>query len=352
MQHPMRPRRSVRRRDLRMPTGQHRAPSEQSVDDVQSAFTDRRCRERFACAGAGHALAFFFIQSCSTTDARSGRDRLSSVLAAARRRVHGRFSRAAVPRATIRRYRSPSRCRQLRRRARRGRVGAWHARHGVSAARSRQRAPATERTEVRVVFDADRLILGVICTTPNPTACSAIRCSAISRSRPTIASCGRSTPFSTAAPATSSRSIRPAPWATAWSIRRRIRVRQDFGVASTGRGTASGSRACGGSTTGWTAEVEIPFARSISIRPPTAWGINFQRTVRRKNEDSLWTGHARNQGLATHDERRTARGTRDLSQGLGLDVKPYVGRQRVGRAGTRPTGHARPATSAWTSSTT
>ena len=27
------------------------------------------------------------------------------------------------------------------------------------------------------------------------------------------------------------------------------------------------------------------------------WGINFQRTVRRKNEDSIWMGWGRNQGL-------------------------------------------------------
>ena len=38
-------------------------------------------------------------------------------------------------------------------------------------------------------------------------------------------------------------------------------------------------------------------ARSTSIRTPTRWGINFQRTVRRKNEESLWTGWPRNQGL-------------------------------------------------------
>ena len=48
---------------------------------------------------------------------------------------------------------------------------------------------------------------------------------------------------------------------------------------------------------GWTLEVVIPF-RTLNFDPNApAWGINFQRTVRRKNEESLWTGHERNQGL-------------------------------------------------------
>ena len=45
-------------------------------------------------------------------------------------------------------------------------------------------------------------------------------------------------------------------------------------------------------------------ARSTSIPNSDTWGINFQRTVRRKNEDSIWMGWARNQGLRRHDERR------------------------------------------------
>jgi hypothetical protein len=48
---------------------------------------------------------------------------------------------------------------------------------------------------------------------------------------------------------------------------------------------------------GWTAEVAIPF-RTLSFDPnQQAWGANFQRTVRRKNEESLWAGWDRNQGF-------------------------------------------------------
>ncbi len=75
---------------------------------------------------------------------------------------------------------------------------------------------------------------------------------------------------------------------------------------------------------GWTLEVEIPF-RTLNFDPTAeAWGINFQRTVRRKNEESLWTGWARNQGLNRLSSAGLLTGLHDISQGHGLDVKPYL----------------------------
>ena len=41
---------------------------------------------------------------------------------------------------------------------------------------------------------------------------------------------------------------------------------------------------------GWTVEAEIPF-RTLNFDPGSEeWGANFQRTVRRKNEDDFWSG--------------------------------------------------------------
>jgi hypothetical protein len=75
---------------------------------------------------------------------------------------------------------------------------------------------------------------------------------------------------------------------------------------------------------GWTIEIEIPF-RTLSFDPNApAWGINFQRTIRRKNEENLWTGHERNQGLRRMTNAGLLLGIRDVSQGRGLDVKPYA----------------------------
>jgi hypothetical protein len=74
---------------------------------------------------------------------------------------------------------------------------------------------------------------------------------------------------------------------------------------------------------GWTIEIEIPF-RTLNFNPTSdTWGINFQRTVRRKNEDSIWTGWARNEGLRRMTNAGLVHGIRDVTQGHGLDIKPY-----------------------------
>lgn len=75
---------------------------------------------------------------------------------------------------------------------------------------------------------------------------------------------------------------------------------------------------------GWSAEIRIPF-RTLNFDPRRdEWGINFQRTVRRRNEESLWSGYSRNQGLSRPEHAGRLRGLDGLSQGIGLEVKPYT----------------------------
>jgi len=75
---------------------------------------------------------------------------------------------------------------------------------------------------------------------------------------------------------------------------------------------------------GWTIEIVIPF-RTLNFDPNApAWGINFQRTVRRKSEETLWSGHQRNQGLRRMSNAGLLVGISGVSQGVGLDVRPYA----------------------------
>lgn len=75
---------------------------------------------------------------------------------------------------------------------------------------------------------------------------------------------------------------------------------------------------------GWLAEIRIPF-RTINFDPSReTWGINFQRTIRRKNEETLWSGYGRNQGLSLPVHAGRLVGIRDVSQGVGLEAKPYA----------------------------
>ena len=92
---------------------------------------------------------------------------------------------------------------------------------------------------------------------------------------------------------------------------------------------------------GWTAEIDIPF-RTLNLNPNTdQWGVNFQRTVRRKNEESLWTGWQRTEGLLRMSNAGRLTGIGKVSQGLGLEMKPYG----VAGVGNAP-GRGDPATTA------
>jgi hypothetical protein len=88
---------------------------------------------------------------------------------------------------------------------------------------------------------------------------------------------------------------------------------------------------------GWTIEIVIPF-RTLNFDPANdTWGINFQRTVRRKNEDSIWMGWGRNQGLGRMTNAGRVSGINEVSQGHGLDIKPY-GIFTADRSPSRPGG--------------
>ena len=73
---------------------------------------------------------------------------------------------------------------------------------------------------------------------------------------------------------------------------------------------------------GWSAEIRIPF-RTLDFDPRLdTWGVNFQRTIRRKNEELLWRGHRRNQGLTRPVHAGRLAGLQGMSQGLGLEARP------------------------------
>ena len=75
---------------------------------------------------------------------------------------------------------------------------------------------------------------------------------------------------------------------------------------------------------GWSAEIRIPFS-TLNFDPQRdTWGINFQRTIRRKSEEILWSGWRRNESLFRPASAGELRGLERINQGLGVEVKPYV----------------------------
>jgi hypothetical protein len=184
-------------------------------------------------------------------------------------------------------------------------------------------SPATERTEVRLVRDTDRLVLGVVLYDSEPQAVLGNQMQrdqsfeADDRFAWTMDTFlnGRTAYFFEINPsgAMGDGLVDPA-------------IDPDFGESVginrswDGIWLARVRRI----PEGWSAEVEIPLKTINFDRDSDTWGVNFQRTIRRKNEETLWTGFARNQGLTRMSTSGRLDGVAGMSQGVGLDIKPYV----------------------------
>jgi hypothetical protein len=76
---------------------------------------------------------------------------------------------------------------------------------------------------------------------------------------------------------------------------------------------------------GWSAEFAIPFKTlRTSEENGTAWGLDLERVIRRKNESSSWNNYRRGFQLANLSQAGHLTGITDIESGLRLRVKPYV----------------------------
>ncbi len=76
---------------------------------------------------------------------------------------------------------------------------------------------------------------------------------------------------------------------------------------------------------GWFAELQIPFSTlKFHNQETQVWGINFERNIRRKNEQVLWQGWSRDYELEMVSHAGTLTGLEGISGGHLLEFKPYV----------------------------
>lgn len=76
---------------------------------------------------------------------------------------------------------------------------------------------------------------------------------------------------------------------------------------------------------GWTATVAIPFPTLNFMRSrDVVWGLNFKRFVRRKNEEDLWSGWRRTFGAAKISQAGELHGINEIGSGRLFIIKPYV----------------------------
>jgi hypothetical protein len=77
--------------------------------------------------------------------------------------------------------------------------------------------------------------------------------------------------------------------------------------------------------TGWYAEIRIPFRTLKFTRDASQdWGINFQRRLRRLNENSYWSPIQRIYQLSRVSMAGTVEGLQGLRPGNNLRIKPYA----------------------------
>jgi hypothetical protein len=76
---------------------------------------------------------------------------------------------------------------------------------------------------------------------------------------------------------------------------------------------------------GWYAEMRIPF-RTLKFSPATqqTWGVNFQRRLRRLNENSHWSPIQRIHNLSRVSMAGTIEGLQGIQPGNNFRIKPYV----------------------------
>ena len=194
--------------------------------------------------------------------------------------------------------------------------------------------PATEATEVRVLYDEHRIVIGVTCFDSEPRR-------VMGNQMQRDSSLGADDRFMVAIDTYSD-------GRSGYYFEINPSGAMGDGLVQPGTGTGSSTGTGGGgvnrswdgiwnarverSDMGWTAEIEIPF-HTINFSPnASSWGINFQRSIRRKTEETLWSGWARNQGLTYMPAAGRLQGLEGLRQGLGLDLLPYV----VGNSSAAP----------------
>jgi hypothetical protein len=76
--------------------------------------------------------------------------------------------------------------------------------------------------------------------------------------------------------------------------------------------------------TGWIVEIAIPLTTLRFTEGAGTWGLNFARIIRRKNEENLWTSWQRSFGLERVSQAGELIGVEEIKRRRLLQVKPYA----------------------------
>ncbi len=196
---------------------------------------------------------------------------------------------------------------------------AWQSAQPINTLRQREPdegAPASERTEVRVLYSHSQLYVGVTCFDSDPDAIVASR---FDRDANLDADDRLTLLFDT---------FHDRRNAFVFQVNA-VGARFDQIISDEGQDLNPDWNGIWYAKTqivdnGWTAEFAIPF-QTLSFAPDrTVWGFNIQRILKRNNEEVVWSGYRQNLDFFRISEAGTLTGLHDIHQGIGLDVSPFV----------------------------
>ncbi len=189
----------------------------------------------------------------------------------------------------------------------------------------REGEPATEETEVRILFDEQALYFGIVCRDRTPAA---IVSTQLTRDADLEVDDRvlvvldpffnqRSGFFFEVNPAgaradgqiANNDEHRSYDWDGIWDAAARI------------------------TPEGWVAEIMIPF-KTLRFKPgQTVWGLNIERHIKRRNENDRWASPRRDIWITNLAAAGRLEGLTDVRQGRGLDIRPFVSGGHENREG-------------------
>ena len=200
-------------------------------------------------------------------------------------------------------------------------------------------APATERTEVRILYDAEHIYIGVRAFDSNPDGVIATE---MRRDSPQLLEEDNfQIILDTFRDSRSGYMFVTNPL----GAKLEQQVFEEGGGNLRGGSAANINRDWNGvwdaaarrDAQGWAAEIVIPM---VTVRSPDAdvqtWGVNFMRNIRRKNEQVYWAPIPKPYGITRVSQAGTLTGMTEVTRGLDLRLKPFLiaggRRDRLGRS--------------------
>ena len=180
-----------------------------------------------------------------------------------------------------------------------------------------ENAPATERTEVAVVFNAKEIYIGVWCFDSQPDQI-------VAQKMKWDFDYGTDDNFEVVIDTYGDKR-------NAYFFAVNANASQaDSMIVDNGRKTNSDWNgvwyaAATKTDKGWFAEIRIPFSTlKFSAATEQTWGINFERNVRHKREQVRWQGWSRDSSLGQISRAGTLEGLRDLARMGIFEFRPYA----------------------------